>query len=236
MSLESIWNYTQEVQEACEPLLREYGINYFDYARFYKDGTYIGFFSENKYPQYFFHDAAFIDEPPVVLTSGAHLWDSYIPEQFLEVAKEDFNHAYGITLCRDCENYKEIFNYAVGKENRKILSLYLNDIGILYRFRHEFVDKMEKNILRFEKKPIRILENQSEIIQLNTSLDLVSRLTNRELDCLMLLKEGLTSKLIARRLNISHRTVEKHIDSIRMKWGCKTRAEVVGKLREWDYL
>lgn len=40
------------------------------------------------------------------------------------------------------------------------------------------------------------------------------KLTARQLDCMELVKQGLTSKQIARQLGISHRTVEAHVAAV----------------------
>lgn len=57
-------------------------------------------------------------------------------------------------------------------------------------------------------------------------------LTPRELDVLSAIGEGLTNKLIARRLDISLHTVKFHIESLFRKLGVRTRAEAVAKAAE----
>lgn len=52
-------------------------------------------------------------------------------------------------------------------------------------------------------------------------------LTPRELDVLSALSEGLTNKLIARRLDISLHTVKFHVESLFRKLGVRTRTEAV---------
>jgi DNA-binding CsgD family transcriptional regulator len=57
--------------------------------------------------------------------------------------------------------------------------------------------------------------------------DLRTLLTPRELDVLSALSEGLTNKLIARRLDISLHTVKFHVESLFRKLGVRTRTEAV---------
>jgi len=52
-------------------------------------------------------------------------------------------------------------------------------------------------------------------------------LTPREIDVLKCIGEGLTNKLIARRLNISFHTVKFHIESLLRKLGATTRAQAL---------
>ncbi len=57
-------------------------------------------------------------------------------------------------------------------------------------------------------------------------------LTPRELEVLVALAEGITNKVIARRLNISLHTVKFHVESLFRKLGARTRTEAVAKASE----
>lgn len=59
-------------------------------------------------------------------------------------------------------------------------------------------------------------------------------MTPKELECAMALCSGLSSKHIARQLNVSPRTVEKHIANMREKAGCDTTLKLVIKLLQSD--
>ncbi len=56
--------------------------------------------------------------------------------------------------------------------------------------------------------------------------------TPRELEVLGAIGDGLTNKMIARRLDISPHTVKFHVESLLRKLGARTRAEAVAKARE----
>ena len=56
--------------------------------------------------------------------------------------------------------------------------------------------------------------------------------TPRELEVLAAIGDGLTNKMIARRLDISPHTVKFHVESLLKKLGARTRAEAVAKARE----
>jgi two-component system, NarL family, response regulator YdfI len=61
------------------------------------------------------------------------------------------------------------------------------------------------------------------------SEDLPDPLSDRELEVLDLLAEGLSNKLIAHRLNISEHTVKTHVASIFGKLGASSRTEAVSQ-------
>jgi DNA-binding CsgD family transcriptional regulator len=52
-------------------------------------------------------------------------------------------------------------------------------------------------------------------------------LTEREKECLFYLMRGKTSKFIAKMMVISCRTVEFHIDNLKVKFGCHTKSELI---------
>ena len=56
--------------------------------------------------------------------------------------------------------------------------------------------------------------------------------TPREIEVLGAIGDGLTNKMIARRLEISPHTVKFHVESLLRKLGARTRAEAVAKARE----
>lgn len=60
----------------------------------------------------------------------------------------------------------------------------------------------------------------------NTSIDLIEKITPRELDVLRNLAAGKTSKLIGKELSISHHTVDTHRRRLLKKLNCKTVVEL----------
>jgi LuxR family maltose regulon positive regulatory protein len=61
--------------------------------------------------------------------------------------------------------------------------------------------------------------------------EMVEPLTERELEVLQLVAEGLSNKEIAQRLSISLRTVKWHTSNIYGKLGVKNRTQAVAKAR-----
>jgi len=56
------------------------------------------------------------------------------------------------------------------------------------------------------------------------------RLSDRQRDCLALAAEGLTSRVIGRRLGISGRTVDEHVMLACQALGVRTRIQAVARL------
>jgi DNA-binding NarL/FixJ family response regulator len=74
----------------------------------------------------------------------------------------------------------------------------------------------------------RMLSQPASVQALNPA-PLDEPLTPREREVLELLAEGLSNKLIARRLQISEHTVKFHVSSIYAKLGASSRTEAVSQ-------
>lgn len=248
------WDYTKDVNEICAEFFKKFNFNYFDYARFYPNGEVVFLFSDPDWVKQFFNTPDYI--PPCnILLPGAHLWDAYIPESFLAIATQEFKHSRGLTLLFRSIDFIEVLNFAAPMENKQALDLYLNNRGFLEQFGHYFINKAADMIETIEKKPLHIQyeiswdSKKSEIIPdtpnffpkhkknslclnagLSKILSMTTHLTRREIECLSFITEGYSAKRIAQQLNISPRTVEKHIDAIKEKINCRTQYELLSFL------
>lgn len=57
----------------------------------------------------------------------------------------------------------------------------------------------------------------------------VNNLSKRQLECVLYLARGKTTKEIARILNVSPRTIESHFVHIKDKINCRTKSEILDK-------
>ena len=57
-------------------------------------------------------------------------------------------------------------------------------------------------------------------------------LSKRETDCFELIKKGLSAKEMAEKLYLSPRTIESHLENIKLKCHCKTKLELLSMLSE----
>ncbi len=75
-----------------------------------------------------------------------------------------------------------------------------------------------------------VFSKQQQKLQYIVSEDFEKfNLSKREATCLFYLVRGKTAREISELIFISIRTVEKHIESIRMKLDCKTKSEIIGQ-------
>lgn len=63
----------------------------------------------------------------------------------------------------------------------------------------------------------------------------LQRISSRESECLFYLIRGNTAKEIARQLSLSYRTVEQHIDSLKRKFSCRNKSELISYALKHEY-
>lgn len=98
------------------------------------------------------------------------------------------------------------------------ISFELSEIG----FSHiaEVINKLNIT-LALNSQPLAMYINNSQL-----------KLSPREKECAFYLTRGMTAKEIARKMNISSRTVEFYLLNIKEKLGCVRRSEIVSKCLE----
>ncbi len=61
--------------------------------------------------------------------------------------------------------------------------------------------------------------------------------SKREIECAYCLVDGLSAKESAKKMNISHRTVEKYIENLKTKLKCRNQKELISiVIRNLQYL
>lgn len=61
------------------------------------------------------------------------------------------------------------------------------------------------------------------------------RLSKRQMECLFYLVRGMSAKQIARKLNLSNRTVEDYLENLKLKFDCTHRSDLVIKAIEMGF-
>lgn len=79
---------------------------------------------------------------------------------------------------------------------------------------------------------IQIINSESKLLHNNIKFNGGVKLTNREFDCAKLLMNGCRIKEIAAIINLSPRTVETHINNLKIKFDCRDKIELIIKLKD----
>lgn len=75
-----------------------------------------------------------------------------------------------------------------------------------------------------------LIPGQNISLQTELNNKIIPHLTTREIDIIHCLLEGKTAKETARQLFISHRTVERHLENIKLKLNCRNKFGLINKI------
>lgn len=238
-------SYTKshDIYEICKPLFNKFGINFFSYVRLYGDGSALVLISDGEWHRCAFKNK-YVTTGPMLGRSGIQLWDNYSSTKVKEVLNE-VNLNNGIMIYnKKNEEYVEFFELASSIKGASVVEFYFNNMDLLEKFLIYFKNKADKLIKEADKNriivPSEMLFSTVEEVtyedflysintkkikfEVNTQNIIFSR---REYDCLVLAAKGKTMKEIGGILNISHRTVNTHLDSAKEKTNCHSKAKLI---------
>ena len=189
---------------------------------------------------------------------GVYLWDSFSNQEMVIHARKYFNFDHGITIINKFpDGTAEYCGFSSEPGNAGITEFFLNNLDLLYRFILYFKDRAADLIEKSAKSYRLILPEQKNIekerflskgdyyalakefehkIKLNHyefnygELKGI-RISRRELDCVKYLLQNRAAKEIAELLFISTRTVEKHLDNLKIKLNCESKQNLYEKLK-----
>ncbi|MFN7097994.1 MAG: helix-turn-helix transcriptional regulator [Gammaproteobacteria bacterium] len=250
---------SNEIYNFCLPLFEAFDINYFDYTRYYPDNTCHVFISDFPYAEFFtsyreYRNKKGYDVPIKSLAPGKHLWQSHMCQHFLSEASQHFNHVIGLTIIKKHEQFTELYNFSASSLNTHVLDLYLNHDYILETFCACFKEhfsnslKMKNNRIilptgsvtekKFTPNPAlfdafnKMLHSLVKIRKNNILIyvrDKLVSLTQQEINCLLLLSRGKTTKEIAKEIKISYKTADIHCNNLLKKTDSTSRLEMMSK-------
>ena len=248
----------QDVKEICRELFLTTPVSYFFYAKYYDDDTCIALPIDADVHQYSVNNrVGFTTSRIKRLLAGVSskklLLTSSLPG-YATCLKQRFGLCDYITFISVKPDHYEIIGFASHDPSTKPLEFYLNHPDLLQKFSHYFKDRasdliqqsstyripmpadlpVEHNTLFPEiSSPMKETGSLFSLRKLPISINgRKTYLTAREVECLGELTTGSTAKMIARKLNISPRTVEAHIANIKQKLDCHHKSQLIGYMRK----
>lgn len=181
------------------------------------------------------------------------MWSDFKSHPLIKNLNDTFHTDHGIILIEAGDNYTDFYSFAAPSSCQNISSFYLNNLHLLQNFIYYFREKAASLIETANKsriylpgieRPIVPQDEEKNFLKNSTGLsqtintekfmkttkvkryytrDFSLYLTGREMECLAFYTKGYTLKQIAKFLNISPRTVEVYMKSLRDKTGtyCK---------------
>jgi DNA-binding CsgD family transcriptional regulator len=197
----------------------------------------------------------------IEISNGMFLWEDKIAPVAIDACK-NFKIYKPIAIVKYKNPYYEICSFGIDADCSESASIdfYLNNLDILKRFILYFKDKMIKLIKRSDNncnqfaipmfpqlqqskdKITTCSENRLHKQQLLSDLKIeryllenkhgIQNLSRRELECLLYVLKGRTSRETGNILCISPKTVDTNLSIVRDKLDCSSRAELFSKAME----
>lgn len=249
--------YQQKLKKVTEPLKIHFNIHSFWYFTISSQGQF-GYVGNNPHlGEYYFSQELYKDNPffkkpgiydPGVFYSRAIQDESY--QNCLDLTSKNCNVDHNIILVEKKGADYQGFGFAANSTS-PMYQLYLNYLPFLKKyiryFETEAVDILSElelgkinishlignsfyqksNCLDVVIPPKKLQSFYQEILALPVTLP---SLTKREKECLKLSLRGLQAAQIGELLSISSRTVECYLDSIKLKFHCHTKYELLSKI------
>lgn len=231
-----------DVQAICNDMLNKSGIQFFDYARMFDDGSCYVLSNSSKVIDYLFENESpmFAPIPANVIRED---FVYYIPEdgpyqKVMHDMKEYFNISHAFDIFEVDNGYVDVCCFATSADNNEIINYFFNNIEYLKDFLSHFkkeastlISSMDDNRLQLPDK-MRLNFNST----VRAPADKTRVLSHQQKQCLSCLMQGMTIKEIANYLKLSPRTVEHYIDAIKSKLHCSSRSKLIMKALELGLL
>lgn len=238
-----------KVRQLSKDFCRPLGITTFGYVRVYRNGCVSWVTSNPDQDRFLIESGALNDDPlintPDVLKEGQFLWfnDRQFPgsDAFYRDRSQLFQMDHGMVIIKHQKNYLETCCFSGLLEKTPLYNLFMNEKDLFSLFMEHFTKQLDRRLLALLEQGITIGDikdsfgkssKQEELLEYSPSLiaacgcQHLIQLSAREKECLLLLKQGYSYQAIGTRLNISHRTVEHYIESVKNKLGLETRSEL----------
>ncbi len=249
-----------KVDEICLPI-KELGITFFVYLKNFNNGSQINFSNdsvwiENYYKLKLYKDNLF-ENHPCTYRTGVFVWRHINDFQFVKYKQNYSNGINGITIIESQTNDCEFFSFFGNTKDNCLINFYINNLSILKKFTLYFKYMFNDTLKKAEQNKIIIPRSwghtmfkeqemlyrmQDKIPELEKIIDEGLsknvnhyKLSRREKEIINQIGCGKTSKEIGKFLGISNRTVEKHLENIKLKFNCNARAKIISNIGLIDY-
>ncbi|MFN3234412.1 MAG: helix-turn-helix transcriptional regulator [Gammaproteobacteria bacterium] len=243
---------SSKVAALCEPL-RLIGVDAFSVIKSYDQGKIVNLSSipgwvEAYYKEELYKTSLFEDFPGNYL-SGTFYFLETDDSKVVRFARENFGcyACYSIIL-RSNDNTSFYF-FSLNEKNKNNFHVYLRSSDLLYKFVCYFNQKISGSIpsLLVDKVdlyddiyiPSKLvlpsyragIERFNALVGGEEQLALgLPKVTERESICLRYLLEGFSAKEIAKKMSISSRSVEFHINNLKKKFDCRNSVALISKI------
>lgn len=213
---------------------------YFEHARIYKNGQAFRIINNPYITSDFLEHKFALPAPSIYPNPGLFVWSGINGlndfDQQNQHLKLKYNIDHGVCLARPNADYLEMFDFAAPSHKISNINYCINNVAKLETFCEKYIDHFANEFVNINQYLIKLPLRPSNFATDPRISNAFSLATVRELECVVLLTSGNTAKMSARILGISERTVERHIENLKIKLQVHYKAELISKFLEWKQL
>jgi len=250
--------YHAQVKKFAAPLYDHLAINHFWYYKITHTGDYTYFGSHSAWNEFCFDNGMVSHFPclryPENLQRGINLMKTQAHsdveyKNVLDRAWEKFHINFSINLVSDIPGGVEAFGFATKFNDFDADQRILNVLPMLRQFvkvfkaRHRdffrLLDNYQVNLpnqfgpLFYERPKSLLLPSEREAFIKKLGYGAIFSLTPRELDVLKFVCHGFPASYVAKELQLSKRTVENYMATIKCKLSCSSKVELIEKAKDF---
>jgi len=229
--------------DICRPFFKKSGLNAFSYSRVFKDGSRCELWTDAAAFEHTFHKARYIvgaytpqyfqkNERYSFLENKIESYPHELRDRYVHQLADQrkyFDHGNCFSVINRQEEFCEYFLFYSSTADRAAINFYLNHLDELEAFCEYFLQAAEHLISEAEKYRIPTTNRCAQTSR-SKQETLAERMTSRERDVARLLITGATIKDVGIALSISPRTVESHVENMKIKYGCSRKSMLIKEL------
>ncbi len=254
---DKLLNQCSDISDICKPLFSNTQITSFNYVKQKLTGSRQSLCTRDDWLEHFIAKEYYQSSPihdPKFNSEHYALWHCFEDNPVIQDAHENYNISHGISLINRQDDHLELAHFATTRDNLDIDNWYINNIDLLRKFtlyfRQQAADLISDATPIVSTRKIRLSNPQREVDDdtswLKQMIELThwemgkqfrhQRLSKREIQCLLGILQGKTSKSIAKEVNLSHRTVESYTLKLKKKFDAHSKSELVRTVLKTNFL
>jgi DNA-binding CsgD family transcriptional regulator len=255
----NFWDYplckhhqlSDQIRPLITPLFDAFGMSHFSYFFVTPEGHSACLGTNPEWMEFYLYNDLFLHNPflrsPHLIPEGVFFTQSIKHPGYRESKKhaKNFGIEDSLLLTFKEKGILQGFSFGLSKHDKNY-TLFTNEVPLLKRFCKEFEKRAERSLQELEPVDVRqfignafykkqdwfsLDENKRKnlLVRLNFK---VPDLSPREKEALSLYLQGETARSIAKRLNLSSRTVESYLENIKNKLNCYQKTELLKRAQE----
>ena len=257
VNLTSQKKFCKEITALCQPIFELFNVNYFAHTRAFHNRQFVAVMTNPELTECFLkrkHSIYFSEGNGFYLNDGCYFTNCFTQsfglEEKLKAFWKEFDIGYLIHIVKKQTGYDDMYYFGLNVQDGFLVNKFLNHLKMIEHFilyfksqslgvfnKIEPVSYSQDYFLLPQSKPniSYVTSKEQEIFLKSLPLKKVqvlgklgnAFLSQREYECLRYANKCYSLKEIAKQINISPRTVETYLNSVKNKLGIARRSDLI---------